>query len=80
MKKTRDDVITELTIENQNMKAHISQLEEEISVLQQELTKWEHCHRQDMADNLRLRNQIAILMGWDPVNAVEGGTTDEGHA
>ena len=63
----KDKELNELRRENRQLKARVAQLETEI-------TKWEHCHRQDMADNLRLRNQIAMLMGWDPV---PGGTNEE---
>ena len=62
----KDKELNELRRENRQLKARVVQLETEI-------TKWEHCHRQDMADNLRLRNQIAMLMGWDPV---PGGTNE----
>lgn len=62
----KDKELNELRRENRQLKARVAQLETEI-------TKWEHCHRQDMADNLRLRNQIAMLMGWDPV---PGGTNE----
>ncbi|MBO6269442.1 MAG: hypothetical protein J6N19_09920 [Clostridium sp.] len=58
--------LQQLRRENQALKA-------ENEKLQQEIRRWEHCHRQDMADNLRLRNQIAMLMGWDPV---PGGTNE----
>ena len=46
-------------------------LKAEIEKLKSENIKWEHCHREDMADNVRLRNQVALLMGWDPVAAEE---------
>ena len=62
----KDRELQELRRENKALKFEIEKLKHEIS-------KWEHCHRQDMADNLRLRNQIAMLMGWDPV---PGGTNE----
>lgn len=46
-------------------------LKAENEKMKKEIARWEHCHRQDMADNLRLRNQIAMLMGWDPVQPAQ---------
>ena len=62
----KDKELQALRKENKALKFEIEKLKHEIS-------KWEHCHRQDMADNLRLRNQLAMLMGWDPV---PGGTNE----
>ena len=65
--------MTDKDKELQALRKENKALKFEIEILKHEITKWEHCHRQDMADNLRLRNQIAILMGWDPV---PGGTNE----
>ena len=54
----KDKELNELRRENRQLKARVAQLEAEI-------TKWEHCHRQDMEDNIRLKNQVAFLTGSD---------------
>lgn len=58
----KDKELNELRRENTALKF-------ENQKLRHEITKWEHCHRQDMEDNLRLKNQMAQLLG---VN--KGGT------
>lgn len=57
----------ELLRENKRLQKEVRDLKFENQKLQQEISKWEHCHRQDMEDNLRLQNQVAMLMGWDTV-------------
>ena len=37
----------------------------EIEKLKHEICKWERCHRQDMEDNIRLKNQVSFLTGSD---------------
>lgn len=66
--------LADLIRENKMLRLEIADLKCKIAFLNIQITRWEHCHRQDMADNLRLRNQIAMLMGWDPV---PGGTNEE---
>ena len=57
----------ELLRENKRLQKEVRDLKFANQKLQQEISKWEHCHRQDMEDNLRLHNQVSFLMGWDPV-------------
>ena len=64
----------EKDLEIQNLRKENRQLTARIKKLETEVMNWEHCHRQDMADNIRLRNQVAFLMGWDPIQT---GETDE---
>lgn len=52
----KDEELNELRRENTALKFENQKLKRENS-------KWEHCHRQDMEDNLRLKNQVAQLLG-----------------
>ena len=49
-----------LKFENQKLKHEITN-----EKMKREIARWEHCHRQDMEDNIRLKNQIAFLTGSD---------------
>ena len=40
-------------------------LKAENEKMKKEIVRWEHCHRQDMEDNIRLKNQVAFLTGSD---------------
>ena len=53
----------ELQRENKRLQKEVRDLKFENQKLQHEIAKWEHCHRQDMEDNLRLRNQVSFLSG-----------------
>ena len=50
--------LQQLRRENQALKAENEKMKKEIA-------RWEHCHRQDMEDNIRLKNQVAFLTGSD---------------
>ena len=54
----KDKELNELRRENRKLKAIVEKLEAEI-------TKWEHCHRKDMEDNIWLKNQVAFLTASD---------------
>lgn len=54
----KDKELQALRKENKALKFEIEKLKHEIS-------KWERCHRQDMEDNIRLKNQVSFLTGSD---------------
>ena len=57
--------MTDQDKELQALRKEIRMLKFENQKLKHEITKWEHCHRQDMEDNSRLKNQVAFLTGSD---------------
>ncbi len=61
----KDKEIQELRRENQRLTREIEKLNSRIRSLERDNTQWEHCHRQDMEDNIRLKNQVAFLTGSD---------------
>ena len=63
--------MTEQDKELQALRKEIRMLKFENAKLKQEITKWEHCHRQDIEDNIRLKNQVAFLTGSDHLLEVQ---------
>ena len=57
--------MTDQDKELQALRKEIRMLKAENEKMKKEIVRWEHCHRQDMEDNIRLKNQVAILTGSD---------------
>ena len=57
--------MTEQEKELQALRKEIRMLKAENGKMKKEIARWEHCHRQDMEDNIRLKNQVAFLTGSD---------------
>ena len=63
--------MTEQDKELQALRKEIRMLKAENEKMKKEITRWEHCHRQDMEDNIRLKNQVAFLTGSDHLLEVQ---------
>ena len=59
----KDKELNKLRNENARLRDEVAELRTRVAALQMDITRWEHCHRQDMEDNLRLKNQVAQLLG-----------------
>ncbi len=53
--------MTDQEWELQELRKKVGRLLSENAKLKKEIARWEHCHRQDMEDNIRLKNQVASL-------------------
>ena len=51
--------------ELQALRKEIRMLKAENEKMKREIARWEHCRRQDLEDNIRLKNQAAFLTGSD---------------
>lgn len=57
--------LADLIRENKMLRLEIADLKCKIAFLNIQITRWERCHRQDMEDNIRLKNQVSFLTGSD---------------